>query len=202
MNETIKRRAAMAFDFKTFPELETERLRLRQIRRGDYDDLARVHRDPQVRRYLSEFEYGFSDNAIWSVIDWADDIFNRRKGARWAITRQPDDELIGTCGFHAYDRLHLRAEIGYDLRPDHWRQGIMTEAAGEVARFCFDEMALHRVEADVTEGNAASAALLQKLGFTLEGVWRERFMIRGQLHNIWQFGLLEPEYRRGAGKPR
>ena len=196
MNEYFERLSARTFNFDSFPTLETERLRLRRIIRDDYDDLAHVHRDRQVRQYLSEFEFGFSDNAIWSVIDWADTMFGQRKGIRWAIARKPDDTLIGTCGFHAYNRLHNRAEIGYELHPDHWRQGIMTEAAGETLRFCFDELKVHRVEADVTEGNAASAALLQKLGFTLEGVWRERFMIRGQFHNLWQFGLLEAEYRR------
>ena len=75
----------------------------------------------------------------------------------------------------------------------------MTEALGEVLRFCFDCLMIHRVEADVTVGNAASAALLRKLGFVLEGEWRERVYSRGAYHSMWQFGLLEPEYRQHRG---
>ena len=46
----------------------------------------------------------------------------------------------------------------------------------------------------MVEGNAASAALLRKVGFTLEGVWRERVFKRGAFQSLWQFGLLAPEY--------
>ena len=75
----------------------------------------------------------------------------------------------------------------------------MTEAVAEVLRFCFDCLNVHRVEADVTEGNVASAALLRKLGFVLEGLWRDRVYARGAYHGIWQFGLLELEYRQHMG---
>ena len=71
----------------------------------------------------------------------------------------------------------------------------MSEALGAVLRFCFDRLGAHRIEADVTEGNVASAALLKKLGFTLEGVWRERVFWRGRFQSMWQFGILAPEYR-------
>ena len=78
----------------------------------------------------------------------------------------------------------------------------MTEAVAEVLRFCFDCLNVHRVEADVTEGNVASAALLRKLGFVLEGLWRERVYSRGAYHGMWQFGLLEQEYYRNMEDAR
>ena len=112
--------------------------------------------------------------------------------------------MIGSCGFHLYDKRDSRAEIGYELHADYWRQGIMFEATEAVLAFCFERLGVRRVEADVVEGNAASAALLKKLGFTLEGVWRERVFKRGAYHSLWQFGLLADEYRarqQASGQP-
>lgn len=71
----------------------------------------------------------------------------------------------------------------------------MSEAVGALVQFCFDQLAVHRIEANVTCGNEASAALLRSLGFQLEGTWRERVYWKGAFHSLWQFGLLEPEYR-------
>ena len=102
--------------------------------------------------------------------------------------------MIGSCGFHDYKPSHRSAEIGYELHHDYWRKGIMTEAVSELLRFCFNDLNLHRVSANVTVGNEASAGLLKSLGFTHEGTWRDCVFWRGAFHSLWQFGLLEGEY--------
>jgi ribosomal-protein-alanine N-acetyltransferase len=73
----------------------------------------------------------------------------------------------------------------------------MAEAVAVAVRFGFLRLRLHRIEANVTAGNAASAGLLKRLGFTLEGTWRDKVYARGQFHDLWQFGLLENEYDEG-----
>ena len=183
------------FDFATLPALETDRLLLRRIKADDHDDWLAVWRSPGVLDYLIDFD-GAPDGVIANaIIEWADRIIRERSGIRWAITLKPDDRMIGSCGFHLYAGRDRRVEIGYELHSDFWRQGIMSEAAEAVVQFCFDQLDVHRVEADVVEGNVASAALLSKLGFTLEGNWRDRVFKRGAFHSLWQFGLLAPEYR-------
>lgn len=184
------------FTFDTFPELETERLLLRRILPTDAADWARLFGHPDVTAYLVDIEENAGDEAhAAEIIAWADEIFARRSGIRWAVTLKPEGRLIGSCGFHLYSAANRRAEIGYELHVDYWRRGIMTEALRAVLRFCFDALELHRVEADVTAGNQASAGLLRALGFVQEGTWRERVYARGQFHDLWQFGLLEREYR-------
>lgn len=183
------------FDFAALPTLETERLRLRRIDDADLSAWLAVWRSPGVLDYLIDFEGAPDDRTAAEIIEWAQRIFAEKSGVRWAITLKPADAMIGSCGFHLYDRRHRRAEVGYELHSDHWRRGIMSEALAAVLRFCFDRLRLHRVEADVVEGNAASAALLKKQGFALEGVWRDRVYKRGAYHSLWQFGLLEPHYR-------
>ena len=184
-----------AFDFNEIPVLETARLRLRRISRADCDDWLAVFQSPGVIDWLSDFQQVPRPADIQGIVDWADAVFAAKTGIRWALTLKPDDRLIGTCGFHEYLQTHHCAGIGYELHSDYWRRGLMSEAVGAVVRFCFESLSLHRLAADTTEGNAASAALLQKLGFALEGVLRERVYLRGEHHNLWLFSLLEPEYR-------
>ncbi|MCY4465996.1 MAG: GNAT family protein [Chloroflexi bacterium] len=184
-----------AFDFKEIPVLDTARLRLRRISRADCGDWLAAFKSPGAVDWLLDFESSPRLATIQSFVDWADEIFTAETGIRWALTLKPDDRMIGSCGFHLYAQRHQVAEIGYEMHSDYWRRGLMSEAAGAVMRFCFDRLSLHRLEADVTEGNAASAALLQKLGFSLEDVLRERHFWRGGHHNGWLFSLLEPDYR-------
>ena len=183
------------FDFSEAPTLETDRLLLRPITMTDHDDWLAVWHSPGVLDYLIDFEGLPQGEVAREIIEWADRIFADATGIRWAITLKPGERMIGSCGFHLYERRHQRAEIGYELHSDYWRQGIMSEATEAVLNFCFEQLGLHRVEADVVEGNVASAALLKKLGFTLEGIWRDRVFKRGAFHSLWQFGLLAPEFR-------
>ena len=184
------------YNFEEVPELCTERLRLRRIVPADLPAWAEIWNSPQVMRYLIDFETVPSDSEVWSIIEWADRIFKERSGIRWSITLSPCDRMIGSCGFHLYDAHNRWLEIGYELHHDYWRRGIMSEAITALLLFCFDRLEVHRVEANVTVGNEASASLLRHLGFTLEGTWRECVYWCGRFHSFWQFGILEPEYRQ------
>ena len=186
------------FDFEETPVLCTARLRLRRIVPADLHAWAEIWNNPQVMRHLIDFDSVPSDSEVWSIIEWADRIFREKTGIRWAITLPPSERMIGSCGFHLYDARHRWLEIGYELHNGYWRQGIMREAVAALLQFCFDRLDAHRVEANVTVGNEASAALLRRLGFTHEGTWRERVFSRGSFHSLWQFGLLEQEYSGNA----
>lgn len=184
------------FDFETFPILETERLTLRRITPDDTQAWLAVWNHPEVLRYLFDFETTPDEAEVKSIIEWADGIYNRKTGIRWAITLKSDGSMIGSCGFHLYNKTNRWAEIGYELHNKHWRKGIMSEAVTEMLRFCFDELQLHRIEANVTVGNDASAGLLRHLGFMLEGTWRDKMYWKDQFYSLWQFGLLESEYHQ------
>ena len=71
----------------------------------------------------------------------------------------------------------------------------MFEAVQRIVRFCFEDLDMHRLGADVTEGNAASAGLLLKVGFQREGAFREKDYLGGRFRDLWLFGLLRSEYQ-------
>jgi ribosomal-protein-alanine N-acetyltransferase len=186
------------FDFSRYPILETQRLLLREITPEDALALSVLLSDEETVKYLVDLPRQWTDPVgVLNIMNFIQQSYHEKTAMRWAITFKQNNILIGTCGFHRYDPANFRAEVGYDLYRAHWRQGIMEEAMRRLLAFCFEELDLHRIEAEVIEGNVASACLLAKLGFQQEGVWRERVYGRGKFHSLRQFGLLRQEYNIG-----
>lgn len=190
------------FDFSYFPELTTNRLRLREITPADRDAIFAIFGDAETSRFLDDYTLSDPSEAL-EIIDWVGHIFEAQNGLRWGITLQDDaSALIGTCGYNVWyrpeadgspSRFGVKADIGYDLNKAYWRQGIMTEALQTMLRFGFERMALHRVEAQVEAGNVASGSLLGTLGFQREGLLRDFGYWRGSYQDVQLFALLRHE---------
>lgn len=185
---------ASLFDFSAMPRLQTERLVLREVHpSGDLDAMFALFGDPEVARFTDTGPLA-SVSEAQEVIDWISWIFEQRRGLRWALALRDDEQLmIGTCGYNHWDRSTNSAEIGYDLARRHWGRGLMTEALQALVRFGFERMGLNRIEADVTVGNDASGRVLEKLGFTEEGVLRQRGFWKGRYHDLSMFSLLRED---------
>ena len=183
------------FDFSHFPVLETERLRLRRMTHDDAQALIDLYGDPEVMRYLILDPPCDNIPAAIHMIDWMNGHFEQQNAMRWGITlKGQGDSVVGTCGFHFWSREHRRTDIGYDLQTAYWGRGYITEATHALVRWCFDHLDLHRVQADCTSGNTGSERVVEKVGFTMEGIWRENTFEHGQFVDLKQYGLLRREY--------
>jgi RimJ/RimL family protein N-acetyltransferase len=136
-------------------ELVTERLRLRRARPGDLDDLHAVFSHPAAMRYWSRPPHvevqqtrDFLENMIGAPADESDDFVVEYQG-----------RAIGKAGCWRLP------EVGYILHPDHWGQGLATEALGAVLGHVFANWPVEAIKADVDPRNEGSLRLLAKLGF-------------------------------------
>ncbi|MFZ1399914.1 MAG: GNAT family N-acetyltransferase [Candidatus Promineifilaceae bacterium] len=178
--------------FKTFPVLETERLRLRAMVPQDAAAVFALLGDPEVMAWHGSPPFATIEDAQRHIA-WYAGAFAEKQAIRWAVTRHGEDRVLGTCGFHHLVMPHYRSEIGYELASSEWRQGIMSEAVRAIVHFGLAEMGLHRIEAIVDPTNTASARLLRKIGFTEEGFLRERFWDNGRFTDDWFFSILASE---------
>jgi [ribosomal protein S5]-alanine N-acetyltransferase len=180
--------------FTHFPQLETERLILRQIHAGDVDALFTILSDPKVMEFGDKLHHSREESEAFfqKLQEW----YKQRENVGWGITYRGNDTLIGTCGFYAFDAGFHRADTGYELRPDYWRQGIMSEALRAIIPFAFTTMGLHRIDAVVHEGNERSQGILRKLGFVHEGTLRQRFFLHDRFLDEYRFGLLKDEWQK------
>jgi RimJ/RimL family protein N-acetyltransferase len=87
-----------------------------------------------------------------------------------------------------------RVEFGYWLARPYWGQGIMTDAVRVYVRYAFTELNLLKLTAHVFAGNLASARVLEKNSFKLEGKLRQHFLKDGRLLDALSYGLLKEDW--------
>lgn len=179
--------------FSAFPVLETRRCILRKIELSDADHLYEYLSKDEVTRYY-DVETLASKKEAEELIHGLLQRYKIGRQIRWGITLKNSHKLIGTCGFHALEREHFKAEVGYELHPDYWGKGIMTEALAKVIHYGFLEMGLNRIEAFYMPANIASKKVLEKNGFQYEGLLRKRFFTKGEFVDVALCSLLREEY--------
>ena len=183
------------FDYRTFPTLETERLRLREIILKDRHAIFAIRNDYEVTKFNTGAAYVDIHQADQLITGMRDE-YRNRKAIRWGITHKTDDIVMGMVGFNYWDTRDNRGSIGFDLARAYWRKGIMSEAVQAVLRFGFIQMALNRTEADASIYNTASINLLGKLGFVQEGHQREQYYEDGKYHDLLLFALLKRDWQQ------
>lgn len=165
--------------------------RLTEYRPSDAEALVRWLDDREIyqRTLRIPLPYTAADARQWLAIVEQTTARNGQP-VQWAI-RDQADQLLGAIGFDGLEigRSH-RAELGYWLARPYWGGGIMTAAVGAVCRHAFDNLALWRITAHVFASNDASARVLEKNGFALEGYLRRHYQKLGRFLDAKAYGLL------------
>jgi len=79
----------------------------------------------------------------------------------------------------------------------HQGKGYGMEAMRLLIDFAFYELNLHRLQLTVFDYNTRAVSLYERLGFTLEGRYREFVQRHGQRYDMLLYGLLSHEWRQG-----
>lgn len=182
------------FNFIDFPQLQTERFILRKCEEKDQQDILDLYSNEAVVKYMTFAPFTSLQEAK-NEMGWYKNIFENQSGLRWMIQELKENKIIGTCGFLNYEKAHNRIEIGYDLHPDYWGKGIMTEVASCIIDFGFSCMKLNKIEAKVETNNEMSIRLMSKLGFYKEGVLRQHEFEKGKYVDLAVFSKLYAEYQ-------
>ncbi|WP_078553532.1 GNAT family N-acetyltransferase [Bacillus alkalicellulosilyticus] len=177
-----------------FPNIETNRLLLRNVNNEDVDFIFKLFSNERVCEYLYDEEPFKSRN---DAIEFVDSYKNPdEKGYnRWVLIKKgANQEPIGTCGLHYWDKTNNIAEIGYDLWHEYWRQGYMKEALVSAIEIGFTHLKLNRINAFVALHNDNSSKLLERVGFQNEGIYRDKHLYRGKYYDHYSFSLLKRDW--------
>ena len=146
----------------------TDRCVLRRIRAEDaaamYESWAKYE---AVCRYFPFDPAADEQSYRERVLHWVES-YDSGLYFQWVIEQKADHALIGIINLGRVDEANALAETNYMLAPVCWGQGIMTEVLCAVLQYAFDEVGLNRVQAEVFDGNAASARVLEKCGMRFE----------------------------------
>jgi RimJ/RimL family protein N-acetyltransferase len=180
---------------RPFPQLETDRLLLRELRLEDAPTVQRLAGDERIARTTfvpHPYEDGMAEEWIRSQArDYRDG-----KLVNFGVIQMAEGGLVGSIGLVLQAR-HRRAELGYWIGVPYWGRGYCTEAARAVVRWAFRELDLHRITAPHFRSNPASGRVLEKIGMRREGHLREHYLRDGRFEDSVVWGILRSEMEPG-----
>jgi len=181
--------------FEIYPNLETERLLLTEIKDEDAQRFYEIRTNPEVIKYLDRDP----DKNVEATLKKLREITAARlenKSVNWGLRLKSNGEMIGDLGIWRLDNQHFRGEIGYSMLPDYHGQGLMTEALNRVLDYAFKEAKFHSLCANTQPDNERSIALLERVGFKQEAYFTENYYYNGKFGDSRIFSLLE-RWRKG-----
>jgi len=179
------------------PTLRTDRLLLRPFTGADADSVFTLHSNAAALRFWDAppwVERTRAERFIAACHSMAEE----GSGARLAIDRFSDHAFVGWCSLARWNPAFRSASMGYCLNEAAWGHGYATEAARALLQWAFDTLDLNRVQAETDTRNAASARVLEKLGFVREGTLREDCIVNGEVSDSWVYGLIRRQWQPGT----
>ena len=161
---------------------------IRGWKKGDEVSLQKNADNSKVSSCLMDrFPYPYTmDHAI----HWVNILANQDPLVNFAITI--DDEVIGGIGIEPREDVYRKtAIIGYWLSEELWGKGIMPEAVKLVTEYAFNHLGFIRVQASVYSKNPASMRVLEKAGYTKEGVMRNAVIKNGVVMDEHMYAILK-----------
>jgi ribosomal-protein-alanine N-acetyltransferase len=195
---------ALPFFRRDPPALKGERVTLRMPVSSDYREWAALR--GESRAFLEPWEPRWAsdelERAAWRhrLRRYRED-FARGAAVAFFIFDTPTGKLLGgiTLG-NIRHGVAQSGHIGYWLGESHAGRGLMVDALGLLSRFAFETMRLHRIEAACIPDNTRSIRVLEKAGFTREGLLRSYLKINGKWRDHFLYGLISDDQRSVRAK--
>lgn len=117
---------------------------------------------------------------------------NLRPGEKWFIVEKKDGTKIGQI---VHSPLKRHFQIGFAIIPEERDKGYCTEAVKIMVDYLFLSRGIMRIEAGTNLNNAASQRVLEKAGFTKEGVLRKATFTRGKWLDEVLYSIIREEWK-------
>lgn len=178
-------------------KLTTPRLTIRPYTTEDFRAVHVYCSDPETVRYMT-----FGPNTEEETMDFLAECERHWKmypvkRHECAIVLTQTGTVIGGIGLFVEQREGM---LGWLLHPDYRRQGYMTEAAGEMMRYGFEDLNLHRQYATCFSDNIPSYSLMEKLGMRREGHYIKNRLMRNSAPDDWRdeyhYAILQEEWKK------
>ncbi|KJK49355.1 acetyltransferase [Lentzea aerocolonigenes] len=174
--------------------IRTARLVLRPFQEDDLDVFHAYRSLPEVHRYL------YNDTASREGVA---ELLARRinehelteEGQRLALAVCLDEEVIGDVALKWTNEANRQGEIGYSLHPAFQGKGYAQEAAAHMLKLGFEDLGLHRIQAECDARNEPSWRVMERLNMRREAHLRHHELFKGEWGDSYVYAMLAEEYR-------
>ena len=180
-------------------KLEGETVELRRHARANYALYAAWYGDPE----------------IWHLTSWALSPLNRSAVEKlfedrelspiddsFAIHIKDDKEPVGVISLMNISDTNASAELSVIVgHPDDRHQGYGTEAIELLIRYAFEELGLNRVGLSAFDFNGEAISAYEKLGFAVEGRYRQAIKRNSGFHDAILMSILKNEWQAETPSP-
>jgi [ribosomal protein S5]-alanine N-acetyltransferase len=112
----------------------------------------------------------------------------------WIFKKEDPDKIIGTVSFsNIQPYIYSSCNIGYKFDKNHQHQGFAFEALIKIIEIIFMEYKLHRINAYIMPNNHSSKRLIERVGFTFEGIARKNISIQDRWEDHEVYSLLNDD---------
>ena len=133
---------------------------------------------------------------VWckkDVIEFISQANVPNKSYLFGVFVKSSSKPIGNVRLFNLHKIHRRAELSFMFYDqEEWGKGFATEALSSIVNFAFEDMNLHRIHADYYEKNLASSRVFEKLGFEIEGIYKDHFLYQNTYVNSIRVGRIAP----------
>ena len=177
-------------------KLEGETVELRRHARANYELYAAWYGEPEIWHLTSWAPHPLSRSAVERLFEDrelspVDDSF--------AIHVKDADEPVGVISLMNISDANESAELSVIVgHPDDRHRGYGTEAIGLLLRYGFEELGLNRVGLSAFDFNGEAIAAYEKLGFTVEGRYRQAIKRDSGFHDAILMSIVKDEWQSGS----
>jgi RimJ/RimL family protein N-acetyltransferase len=188
-----RQQAATSYDLGL--PIETKQLTLRALRLSDADDIHAIYSVPEVSRYLYTEPMDLADAQDYVAKRSNPVVAADGDGVNIAGVLRETGAVVATFYIHLISSVHQQGEIGYVVSPAYAGRGLASEGALAMLSIGFDRWHLHRMIGQCDARNAASAAVLRRVGMRQEAEFRENEWVKGEWTDELVFAILDEEWR-------
>lgn len=183
----------------------TERLVIRPPKAEDVDVITAYRNDPRVNA-LQDWDLPYPRERVERLVEKLSKLTDIAPGVGMQLMIELDGTVVGDLYVgldeNSHPPEHGVAEIGFTLIPSAQGRGIAFEAASAVIDDLVERLGVHRVVAQLSPENRASARLLERLGMHVESLAPKSYWCRGAWDDNLVYAMTSQEWREQRGVRR
>ena len=149
------------------PELETERLALREFVTDDAEFILELLNQPSFIQFIGDKGVRSVADAKKYIVTGPIESYQRHGFGLYLVELKDSKAPIGMCGLLKRESLPF-VDLGFAFLPEYWGKGYAFEAASAVLDLAREVLTLKRILAITNPDNDASINLLARLGFQFQ----------------------------------